>query len=140
MADTIAPDEQLSRFVLDRNHFTSEHVKFRAFLPPKNQVVLSVSRTRHLEDAEIWALGDQHVASASRRTIQARADFGCAVLSEIKADEHCLAAVPDEPPPRHANVTGWPSIERKELQKVLAQQLAARTRLTVREVLSRRSI
>ncbi len=125
MADLVEPDEQLSRFLLDKGHFTPDYVKFRAFLPPRGAIILSVLRTDDLAEEEIWGLGEEHVA-AGTRTIFARADFLCAVLAEINAGDYSLSAVPDEPPARHANVTGWPPIEQKELQKQLAQQMAAR--------------
>jgi len=107
-------------------------VKFRAFLPPPDEVALSVSRLDGLSEADIWQLGDDHVAAAGARTIHARANFSPEILPDIRANGSTLSIVPDEPPPRHANVIGWPPNEQKGIRKVLAQQLAARTSIVHR--------
>lgn len=135
-ADPVRPDERISRFVLDRGHFTTERVKFRAFLPPQNNtpdgLVLSVGRTCDLNEAEVWAWGDDHVANPGGRTVFARGDFTLELIQEVAANGITLGIVPNEPPPRHGNITGWPPFDRKELRASLAQQLAAKAQLVRR--------
>jgi|SRR6185436_970957 len=122
MTDT----ERVSRFILDKNHFKAGHAKFRAFDPPPAEIALSVSRTEGLSDSQVWDHGDVHVARPSGRQIVARGDFTREDARAVQAGGCQLDIEPEEPPPLHANVIGYPSIEQKELRKSLAQQLVAK--------------
>ena len=117
--------ERLSRYVFDRKHVNAERVHFRAFEPPADSVELSVSRTQGLDEEQVWVHGDTWAIGDSGRVIVGRGDFTVRQLAEVRADAHTLVAVPSEPPPRHANVAGWPPPAAKEVRRSLAQQLAA---------------
>ncbi len=128
----IEDDERISRFIFDRKHFNTMGVKFRAFEPPSADVEVSVTRTNGLSDADIWRYGDQWVRQATHRTVLARGDFTPRQLGEVAADGSRLSLHPDDNPPRHANIVGWPAPEHKEIRRSLAQQLAARATSVVR--------
>jgi hypothetical protein len=124
------PDERISRYVLDKKHFNSSRVKFRAF--EHGDVAISVTRSETLTEQEVWAYGDKWVGQPSGRIIYARGDFTSAVLSDIRANGSTLAIIPDEPPPLHANAVGFPDAGQKEQRRSLAQQLAAKSKVVVR--------
>ena len=56
------------------------------------------------------------------RTLHGRADIQALNILEIN-----LQVNPDNIPPRHANIIGWPEL--KEEQKSIAQELAAKASL-----------
>jgi hypothetical protein len=121
----IAPTERISRYVLDKKQFDGLRVKFRAFEPPAAETAISVTRSSGLTDHDVWAHGDRWVAAAGGRTIYARGDFTAASIVDVRSGDHLLSVSPDEPPPRHANLVGYPTIKHKEVRKSLAQQMAA---------------
>ena len=71
-----------------------------------------------LSEKEIWQFGDVYVAAVVGRKILARAE-----LSVGQVDRIGLRVEPDEPPPRHANITGWASEKDRWMSQ--AQELAA---------------
>jgi hypothetical protein len=104
-------------------------VKHQAFLPMRNPETLlletSVFRISHLKDDEIWDIGQREVIRNSGRRLHGRADI---ILSKVL--ENGLSISPDDPPPRHANIVGWPDEESK--QKMIAIALAAEAQLRLR--------
>lgn len=124
--EQVAPDENLSRFILNKNHFSILHkrVKYAAFLPATNGET-SVFRTSKLTDKEIWATGDKEVAQKRNKSLLGRAD-----ISAVHAFNNKLKVIPDDTPPRHANITGWP-YEKSE-QKLIAMELAGEASLHLR--------
>jgi hypothetical protein len=111
--------EPIARYLFEKGHYSSEkaEVKYRAWMPPKNKLK-SVYRIVGLSEAEIWQIGKEQVEPEIGHSILARADVGVRAIVELG-----LQIVPSEPPPRHANVTGWP--DQKEAQMSKAQELAA---------------
>lgn len=103
-------------------------MKYAAFMPIRSSEtsVLQVSafRISTLPDADIWTIGDE-VSQQSGRTLRARADIS---VSMVYARE--LRVDPDDPPPRHANITGWPETESEH--KLIAIELAASASLKVK--------
>lgn len=128
----VRADERISRYVLDPKHFDAVRVKFRAFEPPHTDVALSVSRTDGMSEEAVWEHGDASVAAPSGRTIHARGDFTPQMLNDVRANGYGLSVTPDEPPPRHANIIGWPPADMKEVRRSLAQQTAAKARVVPR--------
>lgn len=120
---SIAPSETLSRFILQSNSIKTSNstVKYTAFLPYPH-VELSVFRTSSISDDEIWDIGDRAVASKRGKQILGRAD-----ISALNVTTKNLEAIPNEPPARHANITGWP--DEKSKQKEIALELAAEAQL-----------
>ena len=62
----------------------------------------------------------------TQKTLHGRADIQ--LDSFLDAD---LQIEPDNEPPRHANIIGWP--DEKEKQKSIAQELAARSSLILNQ-------
>lgn len=118
-------NEPLTRFIFSRNHFSASQrrVKHQAFLPPVD-LRLSVFRIESLTEAEVWRIGDEIEAGRSER-VRARADLPSSEVIRIG-----LSAVPDEPPPRHANIVDWPADD-KDGRKILAMELAAVASLAI---------
>lgn len=131
----ITDTERLSRYVMNEDDFsvTRSEVKFRAFLPHRRDNELSIMRTEALEEPDVWALGAA-VALASGRTVYARGDFLAPHVRASFVDPWRLSVRPDEPPPRHALIEGWPAATEPEIRKSLAQQLRANAQLRVRPV------
>lgn len=100
-------------------------INFRAFLPARKDDELSISRTDGLTDADVWAMGDSVVAAPSGRTVVARGDFRLREVRELRVDAWRLRIHPDEPPPRHAVIVGWPPQTETDARKRFAQELRA---------------
>ena len=111
--------DPLTRFLTQSDHYSREQnrVKERAFLPPAD-LKLSIFQIKQLDEIEIWKL-------CQRSTFHGRGDF--VVSAVLKVD---LKVDPDDDPPRHANIIGWPY--EKSAQKLLAIELAAEATLTLR--------
>lgn len=92
---------------------------------------MSVARTADFSENEVWAHADAHVAVPGR-VVLARGDLLAERVVSVIVDDCRLALLPHEPPPRHANIIGWPSPEQKEIRRLLALELAARATLTIR--------
>ena len=89
-------------------------------------------RTHDLDEAGVWTLGDA-VAVPAGRTVYARGDFLAPDVRASFVDSWRLTVRPDDDPPRHALIEGWPRHEESpEIRKSLAQQLRAKSALTVR--------
>jgi hypothetical protein len=112
----IKASELISRFVFDKKRINSDRVHFRVFFDP-NSDGLSVSRTSDLSADDVWALGD--VAGGARGPA-----IGCGDMRAEEIRSLDLEILPDEPPPRHALVTGWPTSD-KDRCRSIATQLAA---------------
>ncbi len=85
----------------------------------------------NLNEDQIWHLARVFVSNPTGRTLYARADIPALAVYELS-----LNINPDEPPPRHASIVGWPP--EKHARMSLAQQLAASATLVVTEGLSER--
>lgn len=119
--------EPLTRFLLSRSLFSRAkgRVKHNAFMPPAD-LRLSVFRTYDLDEPDIWDLGQRCVATVQpEKGLHGRADVLVSVVLENE-----LQVDPDDVPPRHASITGWP--ESKDAQKMLALELAERASLRAR--------
>jgi hypothetical protein len=117
------PEEPLARYLFHASQFTSERVKARAFEPPVD-LRLSVFRTRELSEPRRWELGRRFATSVKNKTLRGRADLSVSAVSRFS-----LRTLRDEPPPRHAVVTGWP--DTKDARMSVAQQLAAESALVI---------
>ena len=83
---------------------------------------LSVFRTSGWTEERIWEQGK----AAPGRTLKARGDLSASVV--IKVEE--LFIDPDDEPPGHANIKGWPAgPENKSKRMELAMSLAGEATL-----------
>jgi len=114
LPEYVADTEDLTRFLTQSNLFNSFGAKPAAFLPNPKYGNTSVFRLGNEPDRlrQTWretATGDRVLKGAA--IFKAR---------DVRASR--LEVLPEEPPPAHANIEGWPWMENcPELQK--AQQL-----------------
>lgn len=117
LPDHVGDGEDLARFLTSSNQFSTARVKHAAFLPYAKDNRTSVFRHGRDSTAALWALGWKHVAGG--RTIRGA---GMVRASEVRAAT--LEVLADEPPPRHAAITGWPLLDDPVLQKAKQKELA----------------
>lgn len=122
-----SPEEPTARYLLDRRHFSPQkgRVKPKALHPAPADHRTSVFRIEKLSEAQVWKLGEVHVAIPRNRELLARAELKARDITSVG-----LSLQANEPPPRHANITGWPVAKHEWMS--LAQELAARATLKVR--------
>lgn len=125
-AQSVGKDENLSRFVFSKSHFSREsrRVKMEAYMPSRGQV--SVFRVDQLTESAIWEIGSD-IARNRERTLYARGDTKANEVRKAGLD-----ILPDEPPPRHANLVGWPKND-KSRQKLIALEVAAVATLVLKQ-------
>jgi len=124
LAETVSPSEPLARYLTSRNHYspTMQSVRPAAFLPPPDYH-LSVFRIDGLTIEDICQIGQQQVISKRpERTLHGFAN----IVAQAFLDAN-LIIDPDNNPPRHASVVGWP--KEKPQQMSIAQELAASAEL-----------
>lgn len=119
----VNPEEYLARFILHKSHFSviNQRVKYSAFLPAPNGET-SVFRISNLSNSEIWEIGDREVAQNRSLSLLGRAD-----ISVFHVLNKNLKLIPDNCPPRHANIVNWPT--EKSEQKLIAIELAESSQL-----------
>lgn len=125
----VSPSESLARYLTHKNHYSPLHNSVRpaAFQPPST-LRLSVFRIAGLTLKEVWEIGEVDVINAMhppRKNLHGFADIKAAVVYEKSLDVD-----PDNNPPRHADIVGWP--EEKSERNLIAQELAARATLRLR--------
>ena len=117
----------LSRYLTSSNHFSPEKrlVKPNAFMPranPENgQWETSVFRIYGLTDEEVWEIGES-VVIVSGKTL-----YGRAAIRVEDVEKAGLSVMPDDNPPRHANIIGWP--DEKSERKLFAERLVGSAQL-----------
>lgn len=116
MGSSIQENERMSRFVTDRKGVaaTSGKVRRSQFMPYEvnGELCLSVFRTSGLQESEVWGIADKYLT----RPVFGRGDIRAAVFVQLG-----LRISPDEEPPRHANIVGWPPA--KEARILLSIEL-----------------
>ncbi len=126
LAEIVNPDESLGRYLTHKNHFKpgKKEVRFNAFMPPIDKN-LSVYRIDGLKQSEIWVIGQENVISKNGHL------YGLADIKALKVEKQKLKINPDNIPPRHANIIGWP--ENPAEQMSIAYELAAEATLVLME-------
>lgn len=125
LTNTVNPSEPLARYLTSSKHYSlhMQSVKPAAFLPPPPEYRLSVFRVYGLTMEDVCRIGQQKVISnMPRRTLHGFAN----IVAQSFQDAN-LTIDPDNNPPRHASVVGWP--KDKQQQVSIAQELAASARL-----------
>ena len=123
LPERVTDPEPLSRFLTSDSQFNSVMQKPSAFMPGPADAKTSVFR--HAPDPlpALWAIADREIGLGRR--VRAVAVL---IGSEVRRAKLDVEA--HEPPPRHANIVGWPSdsgdpekmrAQRKELALLLAQ-------------------
>ncbi|MDH3975577.1 MAG: hypothetical protein OEV42_14965 [Deltaproteobacteria bacterium] len=125
----VTNNETISRFLTSRSHYSpnaplpAKRVKYGAFMPMMHEGKweCSVFRIDGLREDEVWHIGEAQIAKSSRK-VHGRAD-----IQVLSIGKKSLNVEPDNNPPRHANIKGWP--EEKSAQKLKAQELALEANL-----------
>jgi hypothetical protein len=95
-------------------------------MPPPD-LRLSVFRIDGLQLEEIWEIGQREVIDAM---CQPKRLHGIADVKVSTVQKNDLEVEPDNIPPRHANIIGWP--EEKAQRMLIAQELAAEAKLVLK--------
>jgi hypothetical protein len=124
MADPVTEFEDLSRFIVNENHYRKKDlsIKPQAFFPNKAGKT-SVFRKSGLSNGAIWNIAHD-VARQLGKTLFGRAD-----IRVFDVLEQGLRVEPDEPPEKHANIIGWPHEESDKAKRmIIGLKLAAASR------------
>ena len=124
LPEQVADSEMLGRFCGSSSWFAREtkRVKYPAFLPAPDDDT-SVYRVTDMQAAEIWELASQHFVDA---TGQPHKHHGIALVRSVDVGNAKIDRVPKEPPPRHANLRGWPVADDPVLQKSRRKEAATK--------------
>lgn len=123
LSEQIADGEDLARFLTSSGQFNRLFAKPSAFMPNPADDATSVFRHGANPADALWQLGREHAVGV-------RKIHGAAILKASAVRDAQLAVNPSEPPPRHADITAWPSLasdpdeekaKRKEIAMLLAQ-------------------
>src|SRR2546422_860436 len=115
--DVIADDEDLARFLTQSNLFNKLMAKPACFLPSRQDRETSVFRHGSQPQEQLWAIG--------REAARERPLYGAAIFKASAVRGAGLDLVADEPPPRHAIIRGWPSVQNDpELEKAQQREIA----------------
>ena len=115
LSETIDDGEPLARFITSSSHFNAIGVKPAAFLPRRDET----SVFRQQAGPELAILANRHLA-------QAKNIFGAAMIAASAVRAAALDVMASEPPPKHANIIGWPSLQNDpELRKAHLLEIAA---------------
>lgn len=125
----VSPSESLARYLTHKNHYSLLYNSVRpaAFQPPSN-LRLSVFRIDGLTFEEVWGIGQVDVINAMpqpKKNLHGFADIKASAVCEKNLDVD-----PDDNPPRHADIVGWP--QEKSECNLIAQELAASAILRLR--------
>jgi len=122
----VSPSESLARYLTHHNHYSTFNnvVKRYAFQPPPN-LRLSVFRIDGLILEEVWKIGRVNMAPLPGKDICGFANIMASAVYKAHLDVE-----PDNNPPRHADIVGWP--QEKSERMLIAQELAARATLRLR--------
>lgn len=126
----VGDDEDLARFLTQSRHFSSNGVKPVAFVPNPKDKAKSVYRHGAEPEDRLWDIGLKRLEGAKL--------YGAAVVKAGKVRAAELEVEADEPPPRHANLVGWPWYEgdpqrEKSEQRQLAILVAQQATLLLRK-------
>ena len=130
LPERVHDDEDLARFLASSSHFNSKMVKPSAFLPRRKDNTTSVFRHGSEPCDRLWQIGDVELARVRRI-------YGVAFIKARQVRAASLDVAGKEPPPRHANIIGWPTAgDDPEMKK--AQQIERAAMIAQHAELARR--
>ena len=124
--------DKLTRFIRHNSHCRGGKVQPDVFIPRHNSVDVSVYVISDLLEHQIWNIACNYLTTPT----VARADIFVENVCDNK-----LKVIPDNPPPRHANITPFPeltdptcpknevNLTDKKNRRALANKLANESRL-----------
>lgn len=119
----LLPNNRLARFIFARNHYRADGtVKYQAFLPASDGDT-SVFSISELTRDQIWELAEAHVVPLRLMPVKGSAEIEVSHVLDTG-----LSVALSEPPPLHANISGWPgganpTDEDRARKKQIAQKL-----------------
>jgi hypothetical protein len=121
-------DEPLARYLTHSDYYnvSTDSVKPKAFEPLSRDLCLSIFRIDDLNIKQVLQLGQDEVINKTRQPLTL---YGFADIKAKSVTDLNLSIEPDNIPPRHACIVGWP--EEKFQRKSIAQQLAASSKLVL---------
>lgn len=120
LADVVADEEDLARFLTSSSQYRADTAKPAAFLPNPRDLETSVFRHGAQPVDALWQLGRQ-------LALGDRSLHGAAIVTARRVREVELDVVATEPPPRHAAIVRWPWLaDDPDLQRAQHKELAAR--------------
>lgn len=123
LPEHVADPEPLSRFLTSDSQFNNLMPKASAFMPGPTDAKTSVFRQAAEPLADLWGTADREIGATRR--VRAAALLTAADVRTARLDVEA-----HEPPLRHANIVGWPSVvndavhtkaQRKEFALLLAR-------------------
>ncbi len=124
LPDRVADSEELARFLASSSWFarTTGRVKGSAFLPaPDNDT--SVFRCSGLSPEALWEHGSHYYVDEAGVP---KRHHGAAIVSATAVRKAGIDAIPEEPPPLHANLRDWPRDQDQALEKAKRKEVAAK--------------
>lgn len=124
LPDHVADEADLARFLTSSGHYNATAVKPAAFLPNPKNGETSVFRHGKEPHDELRAMGQREVGTERRVR-------GAAIVKAKAVRTAELEVRAGEPPPRHADIVGWPwaqddpdfgKAKQKELAALIAQK------------------
>jgi hypothetical protein len=124
LEDIPSDGEPLARFVTSSGWVAKStgRVKHQAFLPAPDDDT-SVYRVDGMSQAEIWTHAEKHFVDG---TGQPHPHHGAAISAASVVRQAGIGVIAHEPPPKHANLRGWPKHDDPELQKSKRKEIATR--------------
>ena len=101
LPEDVADAESLARFLTSRSQYNSKGPKAAAFFPGAADNKTSVFRCAKDPRDQLWQI--------ARVAIGSRSLYGAAIVSAGSVRIVGLEVEALEPPPRHANIVGWPN-------------------------------
>ena len=131
LPERVHDDEDLARFLTSSRQFNATMVKPSAFLPNPKDGATSVFRHGSEPREDLWRIGQVHLPKVRRI-------YGGAIVKAQQVRAASLDVAGEEPPPRHANIIGWPTVGgdpemEKAQQKERAAAIAQHAELVRRE-------
>lgn len=123
LPEHVSDPEPLSRFLTSDSQFNNLMPKASAFMPGPTDAKTSVFRQAAEPLADLWGTADREIGATRR--VRAAALLTAADVRTARLDVEA-----HEPPLRHANIVGWPSVvndavhtkaQRKEFALLLAR-------------------
>lgn len=114
----VGDEEILSRFLNSKKQFSvkKEIVKHSAFLPNRNGQT-SVFRHSGKPSEELWQIGQKELGEDNHI-------YGAGMVKAGDVRAVPLVVTASEPPPKHADIESWPSVDDPELAKAARKQAA----------------
>jgi hypothetical protein len=117
LPELVADDEDIARFLTSSGHFNAKMVKPSAFQPDPDHHEKSVCRHGKEPQDDLRQLATEYLRPGTKLL-----GVGICKAADVRAVK--LDVLAFEPPPRHANIIGWPVIEDSDLQKAKDKELA----------------